>query len=108
MQLFSVLAFFQEETTPTWFTMVPFLVLVAAMYFLMIRPQLREQKKHRDTINSLKKGDKVVTNGGIWGEIDAVEPQFVRLKVNEKTKIVVTRSAISGFQPTAGKEEAKA
>ena len=81
-----------------------FLVLVAAMYFLMIRPQMREQKKHRDTINSLKKGDKVVTNGGIWGEIDAVEPLFVRLKVSEKTKIVVTRSAISGFQPTAGND----
>ena len=102
-------AFFQEtkQEAPFWFSMVPILVIVFVFYFLLIRPQMKQQKEHRKLIDNLKKGDKVITSGGVWGEIDSVEPQVVRLKINEKNKIMVTRSAISGFQPKGGESEAK-
>ena len=106
---YQMLAFFQAEDGGNFMvTMgVPFLAMIALMYFLLIKPQMKQEKDHRKMIDNLKKGDKVITKGGIWGEIDSVEPQFFRLKVNEKNKIVVSRSAVSGVQPMAGKEESK-
>jgi len=96
-------AFFQEGGGgPAWFSLAPILVFFAVFYFLVLRPQLKQQKSHRSMIDQLKRGDKVITNGGIWGEIDLVEEKTVRLKVNDKTKIMVSRSAISGKQPEAG------
>jgi len=110
MYLLQTLAFFQSGKTesPIWFNMFPFVIMFALMYFFLLRPQMKQQKELRKMIDNLKKGDKIVTNGGIWGEIDSVEPQFFRIKVSEKTKIVVSRSSVTGLQqPLAGKEEAK-
>ncbi len=110
MNLSQVLAFFQsapKTESPVWFTMFPFVIMFALMYFFLLRPQMKQQKEHRNMIDNLKKGDKIITNGGIWGEIDSVEAQFFRIRVNEKTKIVVSRSSVTGLQPNAGREEAK-
>ena len=89
---------------PWWYTMGPILIMVLIFYFILIRPQVKQQKEHQSLINNIKKGDKVVTNGGIWGEVDTVDNQTVRLKVAEKTKLMVTRSAITGFQPKPGEK----
>ena len=63
---------------------------------------MKQQKNHQGLVNALKKGDKVVTNGGIWGEVDEVDAHSIRIKVNDKTKIRITRTAISGMQPQPG------
>ena len=98
--------YFQAENTTgqTLFTFFPLVVFFFILYFLVLRPQMKQQKEHRTMIDGLKKGDRVITSGGIWGEIDTVEAHTVRLKVNEKNKIKVTRSAISGLQPAEGQE----
>ena len=85
--------------------MVPIIFLVLVFYFLLLRPQVQEEKKRKSLIDNLKKGDKVITSGGLWGEIDTVEPHKVRLKLNDKMKIVVSRAAIRGFQPDTPNEE---
>ena len=85
---------------------VPIILIFAIMYFLLIRPQQKEQKKHQLLIDNLQKGDKIITKGGIWGEIDTVDVQFVRLKVNEKAKIVVSRSAVAQKQPVKSSGDA--
>lgn len=96
------LAFFQEGGAeagpPMWYTLLFYVAIFGILYFLLLRPQMKQQKDQRNLINSLKKGDRVITSGGLWGEIDMVDEQTVRLKLNDKTKVVVSRSAISGFQ----------
>jgi len=78
--------------------MVSFAFLAAVfgiMYFFMIRPQQKKMKDQRNFINDLKKGDKVVTNGGIHGKIVKVEENTVLLELDSQTKIRVEKSFIS-------------
>lgn len=108
MQLFTLLAFFQEgepSGPPGWYQMIPFVFLALIFYFLVLRPQMKQQKDHQKLVSDLKKGDKIVTSGGIWGEIDEVDPQSIRLKVNDKTKIRISRSSVSGMQPAPGENK---
>ncbi|WP_293447721.1 preprotein translocase subunit YajC [Persephonella sp.] len=70
-------------------------ILIAIFYFLLYRPQQQQRKKHQEFINSLKKGDKVVTSGGIIGEIKGIDEKTVTLKVSEGTMIRVIKSAVS-------------
>lgn len=67
-------------------------------YFLMILPQQRRQKKVAEMLRNLKTGDKVVTNGGIYGTIVGLEDDAVQLRVADQVKIKVARSAIAAIQ----------
>jgi len=67
-------------------------------YFLMILPQQRRQKKVAEMLRNLKNGDKVVTNGGIYGTIVGLEDDAVQLRVAEQVKIKVSRAAIAAIQ----------
>jgi preprotein translocase subunit YajC len=97
-----VSALAQQQQQPWWFTMGPLAFIVLIFYFVMIRPQVKQQREHQNLIDKLKKGDKVITSGGIWGVVESVEAHAVCLKVGDKTKLMVTRSHISGFQPKPG------
>lgn len=87
--------------------LVPFLIMLPIFYFLMIRPQQQQQKKHREYLASLKKGDAVLTNAGIFGTVDAVEDLAVRLEIARDVKIRVLKGQIAGPQPGAAGGEAK-
>jgi preprotein translocase subunit YajC len=65
-------------------------------YFLVIMPAKKQQKKKESMIAALKKGDKVVTTGGIFGTVATVEDQTLLLKISENTKIRISKSAIGG------------
>lgn len=93
--------YFQESggQPPLWFSVLPIVGMIAIFYFLIMRPQIKQQKDQQRFVDNLKKGDKVITSGGIWGEIDAIDQQVVVLKIHDKTKIKMTRSAINGPQP---------
>jgi preprotein translocase subunit YajC len=73
-------------------------------YFLMILPAQRRQKKVTDMLKALKTGDKVITNGGIYGTIVGLEDEAVQLRVAEQVKMKVARSAIAGLQAEPPKE----
>lgn len=75
---------------------IPFLLIFAVFYFIVILPARKQQKKKEAMISALKKGDKVVTSGGIHGTVVATEDQTLLLKVAENVKIRVARSAIAG------------
>ena len=64
------------------------------MYFVMIRPQQKQQKRHQDLIAALKKGDDVVLSSGILGKIFSVDDRFIFLEVSDKTKIKVLKNAV--------------
>lgn len=76
----------------------PIVLMVVIFYFLLYRPQQKEQKRRREFLAALKKGDRVVTVGGIYGTITALTEKVVTLKVAERVEIDVSRSAISHTQ----------
>ncbi|MGG4482453.1 preprotein translocase subunit YajC [Paenibacillus illinoisensis] len=74
---------------------VPLVLMVAIFYFLMIRPQNKKQKQRNAMLNQLKKGDKIVTIGGLHGTIAEITDDVVVLRVNDVTKLTFDRNAIS-------------
>ena len=77
---------------------LPLILIMVIFYFLMIMPAQRRQKKTAQMLKELKNGDKVVTNGGIYGTIVGLETDSVQLRVAEQVKIKVARNAIAGLQ----------
>lgn len=76
-------------------SLVMILLIFLIFYLLLIRPQQKKQKQHQAMITSLRKGDKIVTNGGIYGVIADVKEQIVVLKISEDIKIELIKSAIA-------------
>lgn len=75
------------------------LVLFAMMYFLMIRPQLRRAKQHREMVQALKKGDEIITNGGLLGRIRAVGENFLLVEVANGVEVRVQKQAVANPLP---------
>ena len=79
---------------------MPILLMFAIFYFLLIRPQQKKQKELQGLITQLKKGDKVVTSGGILGTVSSIQEDYVVLTVGESdAKIEILKSAIAGRRP---------
>jgi preprotein translocase subunit YajC len=77
---------------------IGFLVLMfAVLYFLMIRPQQKRAKQHDEMLGGLKKGDIVRTNGGIRGEVTALDERDVTIEIADRTRIKVLRSHVAGL-----------
>lgn len=76
-----------------------FAVFFLFFYFVMWRPQSKKAKDHRDLINSLTKGDEVVTSGGILGKISKITEQYVALAIHNSSEIIVQKSAITAALP---------
>ena len=91
-------------------TFLPLILIVGIFYFLIIRPQSKKQKETQRMISALKKGDRVVTIGGIHGIIQTVRESTVILKVDENVKLEFNRGAISSVtsQAKEDREERKA
>ena len=91
---------------------IPIIAMFAIFYFLMIRPQQKKAKLHKEFLGNLKKGDRVVTAGGIFGRISEISGDRISVDVaKEKDKsliIEIHRSYVSGSAESAGKEDAKA
>lgn len=79
---------------PVWLQILPWVAIFAVFWFLMIRPQLRQQKAHREKVEGLKRGDEVVTAGGLVGKITKVEDQFVELELAKGVKVRAVRQTI--------------
>jgi len=84
-----------------WYSLAPMLGIFAIFYFLLIWPVRKRQKALQKLIEELKRGDKVVTNGGLYGEVAAVEGSVVYLKIADNLKIKVAKSAIAGLEGEA-------
>lgn len=74
---------------------VVIIITFGILYFLVMRPQQKEQQRHREMLKNLKKGDEVVTIGGIYGKIIEIEDTTVELKISEGTKVKLERSRIA-------------
>ncbi|MEA3499305.1 MAG: preprotein translocase subunit YajC [Campylobacterota bacterium] len=76
-------------------SLLPLIVLFAIFYFLIIRPQQKQQKEHAAMLDALEKGDKILTNGGLIVEITKVEELFLTVKNVDGTTLRVARSYVS-------------
>ena len=77
---------------------LPLVLIMVIFYFLMILPAQRRQKKVSQMLKELKNGDKMITNGGIYGTIVGLEDDSVQLRIAEQVKVKISRSAIAGLQ----------
>jgi preprotein translocase subunit YajC len=84
-----------QGTGNVFYQLIPLIFLFAVFYFLLIRPQKKQQKQHQMMISNLKKNDQVVTSGGIHGTIVAVKDKTFALRIDEGTKIQIDKNAIS-------------
>ncbi len=75
--------------------LLPFIFLIAIMYFVIIRPQQKETKARAEMIKALKKGDKVITNGGFIVTIHKVEENFLSIKMNSDVVAQITKDSIA-------------
>src|SRR5688500_15583788 len=88
--------------------LAPYIVILGVFYFLMIRPQAKKAKLHQQMLGQLKKGDDVVTTGGLIGRITGIKDDEVTLQVQEGVRLRILRSAVTGLQrPAAAAEAAK-
>ena len=89
---------FAEGAPAAWMQFIPMVLVFAIFYFLLLAPMRRRQKALAQTIANLKKGDKVVTTGGIYGEVTRIEGGDLYLKLNDDVRIRVAKSAIAGLE----------
>jgi len=82
-------------------------LIFGIFYFVLIMPMRNKQKKLEDLVKGLKTGDKVIVNPGIFGTIVAVEPDAFQVRIDEKTRIKVLKSAVAGLQGPPPETEKK-
>lgn len=93
-----ILAFADTTSQSPWLIMVPYLFIAVIFYFLLIAPMRKRQKALSQMVEGLKKGDRIVTSGGIYGEIAGMDGDTVILKVADNVRIKLAKSAIAGLE----------
>lgn len=90
--------------------MVPFLLIFVVFYFVLLAPMRKQQKKTKEMLAQLKKGDRVMTSGGIYGTVAQVEDQVVWVKIADTVKVKMAKSAVTAVlaDTEAGKESTPA
>lgn len=73
---------------------IPLIIMFVIFYFLLIRPQQKKAKEHKNMIESLKKGDRIITTGGIYGVITAVEEDSLKIEIAEKVIVKIVKGNI--------------
>jgi len=82
----------------TWLTLVPYVLILGIFYFVILLPMRKKQQKVDTFLGSLKTGDRVITTGGIYGQITKLNEQTVQLQIADKIRIEVAKAAIGGYQ----------
>ncbi len=93
---------FAQQTDTTTNSLTSFIMLGALfvlMYFLIIRPQSKKAKEHKNLLDNLKINDEIITNGGIIGKITKITEQFVIMSINDDIKLTIKKESISNALP---------
>ncbi|MDX8405199.1 MAG: preprotein translocase subunit YajC [Mariprofundus sp.] len=78
-------------------SLIPLVLIMVIFYFLLIRPQQKKAKEHRNIIEALKKGDKVITGGGFYGTVMDVKDDFMKVEIAEGVRVKVKRDTVLGL-----------
>ncbi|MBK1691520.1 preprotein translocase subunit YajC [Ectothiorhodospira mobilis] len=96
-------AYAQQGQPPAGGGMIEFLIMIgvffAIMYFLIIRPQSKRAKEHKNMVDNLSKGDEIVTNGGLVGKITQVHENFLKIEASDGVELAVQRQSVAAVLP---------
>jgi preprotein translocase subunit YajC len=81
-----------------WLQLIPFALVLAIFYFIILLPMKRKQQKVQEFLNNLKVGDRVITTGGIHGQVTRLGDDTVQLQIADKVRIDVARAAVGGYR----------
>jgi preprotein translocase subunit YajC len=87
-----------ESGANPWMQLVPFGLVLAIFYFIILMPMQRKQKKIQQFIEALKVGDRVVTTSGIYGQITRISDKSLQLQIADKVRIEISKAAVAGYQ----------
>lgn len=85
-------------------SIVPLVLIFVIFYFLLIRPQQKKAKEHKSMIGNLKKGDKIITSGGIYGVIEDVRTNTLTVKIGENIKIKIGKAHVAALRATSDED----
>lgn len=102
LQILSAAASAGGQAPPAWVSWLPIIGMVAIFWFLIIRPQMRQQKEHRTKIAAMQKGDMVVTAGGLVGKVLKVDEHYAELELGQGVKVKAVKSTIGDIIPPGG------
>jgi preprotein translocase subunit YajC len=81
-----------------WLQLLPFALVFGIFYFIILLPMRKKQQKVQDFLGALKVGDKVITTGGIYGQVTRITGDTVQLQIADKVRIEVSKAAVGGLQ----------
>jgi preprotein translocase subunit YajC len=81
-----------------WVQLIPFVLVLAIFYFVILLPMKRRQQKVREFLAALKVGDHIVTSGGLYGTVTRLSDQSVQVQVADKVRVEIARTAVVGYQ----------
>jgi preprotein translocase subunit YajC len=87
---------------PAWISFLPIIGMIAIFWFLIIRPQMKRQKEHQQKVAGMKKGDQVVTAGGLVGKVLKVDDTFVELELGTNVRVKAVKATIGDIIPPGG------
>lgn len=87
---------------PGWVQFLPIIGMIAIFWFLIIRPQMQRQKQHQAKISAVKKGDQVVTGGGLVGKVVRVDDTYVDIEIAQGVKVKAVKATIGDIVPPGG------
>ncbi|MGQ7828729.1 preprotein translocase subunit YajC [Altererythrobacter sp. Z27] len=90
------------EAPPAWIQWLPIVGMIAIFWFLIIRPQMKRQKEHQQKISALKKGDQVITAGGLVGKVAKVDDVYAEIDLAQGVRVKAVKSTIGDIIPPGG------
>ncbi|WP_313443001.1 preprotein translocase subunit YajC [Novosphingobium sp.] len=91
---------------PAWIQYLPFVAMAAIFWFLILRPQMKQQKEHKNKLSALKKGDEVLTGGGLVGKIVKIDDNYADVQLAQGVVVKAVKSTIVDVIPPAGSKPA--
>ncbi|MBT8432957.1 MAG: preprotein translocase subunit YajC [Altererythrobacter sp.] len=90
------------DAPPAWIQWLPIVGMILIFWFLIIRPQMKRQKEHQQKIEAIKKGDQVITAGGVVGKVHKVDDTYVELDIAQGVRVKAVKSTIGDIIPPGG------
>ncbi|MBI5592190.1 MAG: preprotein translocase subunit YajC [Deltaproteobacteria bacterium] len=87
---------------------IPLVLMFVIFYFLLIRPQQKKTKEHRDMVAGIKKGDRIITSGGIHGQVTSVDDTTLTVEISDKVRVKLNRANVAGMVQTQTQPPKKA